>query len=352
MSKFKNKTQFKMGLGFNDPWTKVPNVILDEKDISAKALGIYVKIIRFQNSSKHKIYIGSLANELKEGTTAIRSAIHELINLGYIEREIVRNEKGHVNGYCYVVHAFPVRESIENTTSEPSLENPITDNPISDGTMLKRKYNKKKINKKENKVVVVVKDQNTLEEKVINLYKEMKLEKRVMPHTIKLIKDYINLFDYEIFKEVFISASGNNVDNPYKYMKKIFSELEKKNIRTIEEYRLDEEKYKHKKNGLSKTDKPNINDKNSISQNKYKKTGFHNFEENFNNYSEDELIKIIEKIQKGKYNNYESDEIVSSREVAYANLVKRFGIDKVNSWSNDSLELRLRVEVKNVENKQ
>ena len=57
MSKFKNKTQFKMGLGFNDPWTKVPNVILDEKDISAKALGIYVKIIRFQNSNKHKIYI-------------------------------------------------------------------------------------------------------------------------------------------------------------------------------------------------------------------------------------------------------------------------------------------------------
>lgn len=301
MSKFKNKTQFKMGLGFDDPWTKVPNVILDEKDISAKALGIYVKIIRFQNSSEHKIYIGSLANELKEGITAIRSAIHELINLGYIEREIVRNEKGHVNGYCYVVHAFPVREDIENTSNEPSCENPITDKPISDGTTLKRKYNKKKINKKENKVVVV-NDQNTLEEKVINLYKEMKLEKRVMPHTLKLIKNYINSFDYKIFEEVFISASGNNIDNPYKYMKKVFSELEKKNISTIEEYRVDEERYKYKKNGLSKTDKPNINDINSITRNKYKKTGFHNFYENFSNYSEDELNEIIKRSQQAKFN--------------------------------------------------
>ena len=119
-----------------------------------------------------------------------------------------------------------------------------------------------------------------------------------MPHTIKLIKGYINSFDYEIFEEVFISASGNNIDNPYKYMKKVFSELEKKNIKKIKEYRVDEERYKHKKNGLSKTDKPNINDKNSIPQNKYKKTGFHNFDENFTNYAEDELNRIIEKSQR------------------------------------------------------
>lgn len=47
MSKFKNETYFKMGSGFEDPFTRVPNIMLDEKNISAKALGIYVKIIKF-----------------------------------------------------------------------------------------------------------------------------------------------------------------------------------------------------------------------------------------------------------------------------------------------------------------
>ncbi|WP_195938785.1 DnaD domain protein [Romboutsia sp. 1001713B170131_170501_G6] len=294
MSKFKNETYFEMGSGFEDPFTRVPNIILDEKDISAKALGIYVKIIRFQNSNKHKIYISSLTKQLKEGRDAITSAINELISFGYIQRSEIRT-KGKFNGYKYIVHAQPV----EFTTNSPITENPKSDYPTSENHEYKKKISKKKINKKENNVVV--NDQNTLEEKVINLYKEMKLEKRVMPHTIKMIKNYCDLFDYEIFEEVFTSASGNKVDNPYKYMKKVFSELEKKNIKTIEEYKVDYEVFKGKKNGLSKTDKPNINDKNSIPQNKYKKTKFHNFNENFTNYNEDELMEILRKSQEAKF---------------------------------------------------
>ncbi len=134
MSKFKNETYFEMGSGFEDPFTRVPNIILDEKDISAKALGIYVKIIRFQNSNKHKIYISSLTKQLKEGRDAITSAINELISFGYIQRSEIRT-KGKFNGYKYIVHAQPV----EITTNSPITENPKTDNPVSENHEHKKK---------------------------------------------------------------------------------------------------------------------------------------------------------------------------------------------------------------------
>lgn len=55
------------------------------------------------------------------------------------------------------------------------------------------------------------------------------------------------------------------------------------------------------KNGLSKADKPNINNKNSIPQNKCKKTDFHNFYENFTDYDKYRLIEILRKSQEAKF---------------------------------------------------
>lgn len=296
MSKrFNNQTYFQMGTGFEDPFTRVPNIILDEKNISAKALGIYVKIIRFQNSTDHKIYISNLANELKEGKDAIRSAIQELIDLGYIEREILRNEKGHMNGYVYTVHAQP----IEKSTNQPSSENPTSDKPISDNTTLKKKINKKENNKKENNIVVVEK-----ETKLLELYKSYKIEKRVMPHTIKLLKEYVDKLDLDVFEEVFIAVSEDSIKKKYAYMKSTLEELAKKNIKTLVEFKEDNKKYKESKS----------NTKASSSQNKKSKsskplTRFHNINQRIDKYTEDELNEILKANQKAKQIERELDEL-------------------------------------------
>lgn len=290
MSKrFNNQTYFQMGTGFEDPFTRVPNVILDEKNISAKALGIYVKIIRFQNSDEHKIYISSLANELKEGKDAIRSAIHELMELGYIEREILRNEKGHMNGYVYTVHAQP----IENTKIQPKSEKPISGEPISGDTTLKKKINKKKINKKENNVVVVANEKET---QLLEMYKTFKIEKRVMPHTINLLKEYVDKFDLNVFEQVFISASEDSVKKKYAYIKLTLEELDKKNIKTLVEFEEDNKKYKESK-----------------SPKKYKKplTRFHNINNTFEQYTEDELNEKIKKSQADKFDNPITDDFIN-----------------------------------------
>ena len=290
MSNFNNKTYFKMGIGFDDPFTRVPNIILDEKNISAKALGVYVKIIRFQNATDHKIYISSLANELKEGKDAIRSAIHGLIELGYIEREALRNEKGHMNGYVYTVHAQPIVKSIVT----PSSENPTSDNPVSDNTTLKKKINKKENNKKENKVVVVADEK---ENHLLDLYKTFKLEKRVMPHTIKLLKEYTNKFDIDVFEQVFINASEEDVKKKYAYIKATLEELDKKNIRNIKDYEQDKETYKAKLEA-KKTTKTASGTKGS---NQVKTNKAHNVNNTFKKYEEKELEKLLKENQETKF---------------------------------------------------
>ena len=120
-----------------------------------------------------------------------------------------------------------------------------------------------------------------------------------MPHTCKLIKSYIDKFDYEVFEEVFISATGSNIDNFYKYIKQVFLELDKKNIKTIKDYELDNENFRNKKRPSKKLDSRNCN--NSIPQNK---TKFHNFSgsENFKKYNADELERILLESQKDKFN--------------------------------------------------
>ncbi|MGL5753199.1 MAG: hypothetical protein ACRCXT_21835, partial [Paraclostridium sp.] len=113
--------------------------------------------------------------------------------------------------------------------------------------------------------------------------------------TIKLIKSYIDKFDYEVFEEVFISSSGSDISNVYKYIKQVFQELEEKNIRTIHDYELDYKSYKNKKRQSAKAESQTNN--NTIIP--YNKNKFHNFTSNHPKYTEKE---ILEK-QSKKFNN-------------------------------------------------
>lgn len=145
---FNNETYFEFN-GFDDKYTVVPNYILNETNISAKAIGIYVKILKYQNSKEHKVYISSLINTVKDGKDSISSAIKELINLGYVQRMTKRNEKGQLAGYKYIVYAKPI-QCVGNTETEPKAEKPSSVNPISDNPL-----HKKKIGKKENKIKTI-----------------------------------------------------------------------------------------------------------------------------------------------------------------------------------------------------
>ena len=343
---FYNETYFEFDEAFDDPWTRVPNSILDDERISAKAIGIYSKIVRFQNSKKHKIYISSLTKQLKDGKSSVSSGIKELVKFGYISREQIRNEKGQLIGCKYKVYPTPridvnndesienttfqrkkdnvndinyVKndvnyvsdndESIENTTFQPKSEKRISEKLISENTSHKKKIEKKENRKKENKVVVVDDAQEVQEIKfesldaneklvkenmIIEIYKTYKLQARVMPQMKKLLLAYADKMDLELYEEIFMLASEDNIKSKYRFIKELLEKFDKKSIYTLESYRMDCQKFKEGKQVNSSKDKSKASkNKKNGSQVPKVVTRFHNINQRIDNYTKEELEETI-----------------------------------------------------------
>lgn len=291
--KFENETYFEFGKGFEYGYTVIPNAILNDREVSYKAQGIYAQILQYQNSPTHKVYMSTLQAIKNDGETSIRSGVNELIKRGYIERIAIRNERGHMKGYRYIVHDRP----IENTTIEPKRENPVSENPESDSIAHISKIGFKENKKKEN---IEVEE----EAKVISLYYEtFKLEKRKMPHTLRLLKEYASKFDIELWEEIFISASGEDVSNKFKYIRTVIRDLVKDNIYTLNEYkkRADQNKSTNIPNkSIPQNKKKDTSKKNEI---KVLDNPFNNgSNQTFTKYTPEELEKLLQESQKNKFN--------------------------------------------------
>lgn len=271
-----NETYFEFDGILDVGFTTVPNTILNDKRLSFKSIGVYVQILQYRNTGSHKVYLKSLSNYRSDKKTAVSSALKELETCGYISKEYIRNERGQMQGMKYIVRINPIDKPIENTTNEPNSEKLTSDNPTSDNTLLKRKYIKKEnVVKKENK--------DDDEAKLIALYKSFKLEKRIMPHTTKLLKanKHISL---EVFEQIFINATSK--DNIYRYLQEVIKDLNNNKITSLADFtkHIESRKNSNKRNKSPK-----------------KKTTAHNINQTFEKYNSDELEKMLLENQKGKF---------------------------------------------------
>lgn len=98
-----------------DPFTVVPNQVLNSMDISLSAKGMYAYMK--SKPDNWNFTIRSMAKQLKEGQTAISSAVKELRDAG-----LVTYKKNTDGTGIYFVHASFPRESLEP-------ENPNHGNP-------------------------------------------------------------------------------------------------------------------------------------------------------------------------------------------------------------------------------
>lgn len=103
-----------------DKFTQIDNRMINDKELSAKAKGILLYLM--SKPSDWKVYEADIVNNMKDGRDSIRSGIAELIENGYIEREIANGEKGKFAGYNYNVY--------EHNSENPCWKNRIgkTDN--------------------------------------------------------------------------------------------------------------------------------------------------------------------------------------------------------------------------------
>lgn len=310
-----NETYFEFDNELYEGYTTVPNYILNDTRLTYKAVGVYVQILQYRNTGKHKVYIKSLANYRTDKKSAVSSAINELIETGYVTKHQLRNEKGHIKGVKYIIRSKPLI-NVEISTSQPKADFLTSENPTSDNQPLKIKYNKNKINKKQNYIATQSEDKPLVVDKNEN---------------VDLIESNTHL----------LLDSKNKKDKVSKWNKdRLLKAIDIFKDRQGEYFSLLEKIYKDDKNFAPKT-----NSKGSSAPKV--KTKFHNINETYSNYSPDELKEVIKESQKNKFKtpqDTKSDKSIDNKNKTSENANKYV----IDAWAINVIENKSNMSVKDL----
>ena len=113
----------------NHSYTVMANHHLRDERLSLKSKGLLSLILSLPDD--WRISIEGMTQFSADGKDAIRSAIRELTDAGYITRAQTHSEAGTFSGYDYVVHETPVASPSSGfpTMEKPTTGNPTTENP-------------------------------------------------------------------------------------------------------------------------------------------------------------------------------------------------------------------------------
>lgn len=122
-------------VGFEGHFTQIPNSWARDERLGYRAKGILVLLMSHQNG--WKISLEHLANDGPDGITAVRTAINQLQEHGYLIRNVIRNEKNQIEGSEWILsdpfEKFENEEklTLENQSENLTLENQALKNTIS-----------------------------------------------------------------------------------------------------------------------------------------------------------------------------------------------------------------------------
>lgn len=90
-------------------FTQVDNRVIGDKRMSLKALGMFTYM--WSKPDDWEFYVSVISNDFKDGRDSIRSAINELMNLGYVKRTRKHKENGQLASYDYILFDEPKTEN-------------------------------------------------------------------------------------------------------------------------------------------------------------------------------------------------------------------------------------------------
>lgn len=120
----------------NKGYTVMSNYHLNDKTITLKAKGLLSLMLSLPETWDYTLKGLSYIN--KESVDAIRTAVLELEERGYIVRHQGRDASGKLGGIEYTIFEQP--QPPPPLLGKPLLENPITDKPIMGNPILEKPY--------------------------------------------------------------------------------------------------------------------------------------------------------------------------------------------------------------------
>lgn len=116
----------------NHSYTVMANHHLRDERLSLKSKGLLSLILSLPDD--WRISIEGMTQFSSDGKDAIRSAIRELTDAGYITRAQTHSEAGTFSGYDYIVHETP---AVSPSSGFPTMEKPTTENPTTENPTLR-----------------------------------------------------------------------------------------------------------------------------------------------------------------------------------------------------------------------
>lgn len=123
---------------FDEQFTQIPNAWIRDNRLTFKARGILTLLL--SHVEGWQLNIGTLAHANIEGKEAIRSAIKELEEFGYLRRE-QPTQNGRFQEVIWVTQD-PDFSTIPPVSGFPTTEKPPADNPLYKNTSNKENHNK------------------------------------------------------------------------------------------------------------------------------------------------------------------------------------------------------------------
>lgn len=109
-----------------EPFTPVPRRSILDARMTPEALGILTYMIMRAGLEDWKFYVSEIAANFNCGARGdkVRTALRELIDLGYVVREQVRDDRGRVAGYRYLVSDVSATATSAASRPAPTGETP------------------------------------------------------------------------------------------------------------------------------------------------------------------------------------------------------------------------------------
>lgn len=109
----------------DDHFSIIPNEIIRDASLSGRARAILIWVL--SHSDGFRVTSAAIQAAFPEGRDAIRTAIRNLIDRGYVEMNRMRGEGGKMGGCTYVWHAQ--RRTTEHNHAPRPTGNPSPENP-------------------------------------------------------------------------------------------------------------------------------------------------------------------------------------------------------------------------------
>lgn len=186
-------------------FTVMSNYHFKEKKMSLKAKGLLSLMLSLPDTWNYSV--SGLVTLSKDGKDSVMSALAELENFGYLERERITNSKGQFAGIEYNIYEEP--QPKKPIADIPTLENENAEKPIAEKQTLLNTYLIKHLNNKDIKVL----NKYGEFEKIIDGIENEELQEQIIKYIAmrENIQAPLSLMGFEKLMERLSRLSKNNI---------------------------------------------------------------------------------------------------------------------------------------------